>query len=211
MAPSISSSLLRKYVLIGAAGPALALGGCASSGKLSKADNRFLRGEYEAAIPLYQADAAKKSGVAAALANYRIGEAYRLSNRVGQAEPFYKTALDGKARNADLSYRYAEALRANGKLDEAAALFTAYAQSGTNRLLAAHADAEAPQHAGQQGATGQGPQLYRSRARRGELAQLRLFGRPAAWQRRAGVCLGPRRQALPRQRRALHGTVRPEI
>lgn len=143
MAPFLSSSLLRKYVLIGAAGPALALGGCASSGKLSKADNRFLRGEYEAAIPLYQAETAKKTGVAAALANYRIGEAYRLSNRVGQAEPFYKAALDGKARNADLSYRYAEALRANGKLDEAAALFSAYAQSGTNRALAAHAEAEA--------------------------------------------------------------------
>ena len=143
MALPIFSSSLKKYVLIGVAGPALALGGCASSGKLSKADKRFLRGEYEAAIPLYQAEAAKKTGVAAAQANYRIAEAYRLSNRIGQAEPFYKTALDGKARSADLNYRYAEALRANGKLDEAAALFTTYAQSGTNRTLATHAEAEA--------------------------------------------------------------------
>ncbi|TDN36273.1 hypothetical protein E4631_08475 [Hymenobacter sp. UV11] len=141
MALPIRYSSFRKYVLIGAAGPAVALSGCASSGKLSKADKRFLRGEYEAAIPLYKADATKGKG--AALANFRLGESYRLSNRLDQAEPYYKAALDGNARNADLDYRYAEALRAGGKFDEAATRFTAYAQSGTNRTLAAHADAEA--------------------------------------------------------------------
>jgi peptidoglycan-associated lipoprotein len=138
---SIRYSSLRKFVLIGAAGPALALGGCASSGKLSKADKRFLRGEYEAAIPLYKADAAKTKS--AATANFRLGEAYRLSNRLDQAEPYYKAALDAGSRNADLGYRYAEALKASGKFDEAATRFTAYAQSGTNRTLAARAEAEA--------------------------------------------------------------------
>lgn len=141
MALPIRYSSFRKYALIGAAGPALALSGCASSGKLSKADKHFLRGEYEAAVPLYKADATKGKG--AALANFRLGEAYRLSNRLDQAEPYYKAALDGNARNADLGYRYAEALRASGKFDEAATRFTAYAQSGTNRTLAAHAEAEA--------------------------------------------------------------------
>jgi len=141
MALPIRYSSFRKYVFIGAAGPALALSGCASSGKLSKADKHFLRGEYETAIPLYKADATKGKG--AALANFRLGESYRLSNRLDQAEPYYKAALDGSARNADLGYRYAEALRASGKFDEAATRFTAYAQSGTNRTLAAHAEAEA--------------------------------------------------------------------
>ena len=141
MAHSIRYSSFRKYVLIGAAGPAIALSGCASSGKLSKGDKHFLRGEYEAAIPLYKADVAKAKN--AATANFRIGEAYRLSNRVDQAEPYYKAALDGSSRNADLGYRYAEALKANGKFDEAATRFAAYAQSGTNRTLAARAEAEA--------------------------------------------------------------------
>ncbi|WP_151086399.1 OmpA family protein [Hymenobacter baengnokdamensis] len=141
MALSIRFSSLRKLLLIGAAGPAVALSGCASSGKLSKADKRFQRGEYEAAIPLYKADAAKGKG--AATANFRLGESYRLSNRLDQAEPYYKAALDGNSRNADLGYRYAEALKANGKFDEAAARFTAYAQNGTNHTLAARAEAEA--------------------------------------------------------------------
>ncbi|AWM33865.1 OmpA family protein [Hymenobacter nivis] len=121
-----------------AAGSAALLSGCATSGK---ADKRFARGEYEAAIGLYKAQISK--GQAAPAANYRIAEAYRLSNRVDQAEPFYKAALDGKVRAADAGFRYAEALRANGKLDEAAAQFSAYATSGTNRTLAARAETDA--------------------------------------------------------------------
>ncbi len=55
MALPIRYSSFRKYVLIGAAGPALALSGCASSGKLSKADKRgelrlLTRRELRAAI-----------------------------------------------------------------------------------------------------------------------------------------------------------------
>lgn len=121
------------------AGSATLLSGCATSS--SKADKRFARGEYETAIGLYKTQVAK--GKAAPTANYRIAEAYRLSNRIDQAEPFYKAALNGKVRAADAGFRYAEALRANGKLDEAAAQFSAYATSGTNRTLAARAETDA--------------------------------------------------------------------
>ncbi|MDO7850972.1 OmpA family protein [Hymenobacter convexus] len=116
------------------------LNSCASSGAMSKADKQFARGQYETAIPLYQADVAK--GKNAAINNFRIGEAYRLSNRVELAEPFYKAALDGGVKNADAGFRYAEALKANGKYDEAAAQFSTYASSGGNRTLAARAEAE---------------------------------------------------------------------
>ncbi|WP_223827719.1 OmpA family protein [Hymenobacter armeniacus] len=108
---------------------------------MSKGDKQFARGQYELAIPLYQADVAK--GKNAAISNFRIGEAYRLSNRVELAEPFYKAALDGGVKNADAGFRYAEALRANGKYDEAAAQFSSYASSGGNRTLAARAETEA--------------------------------------------------------------------
>jgi outer membrane protein OmpA-like peptidoglycan-associated protein len=155
MARSPRFSSFQKFVLIGAVGPALALGGCASSGKLSKADKRFLRGEYEAAIPLYKADIAKAKN--AASANFRLGEAYRLSNRIDQAEPYYKAALDGNSRSPDLGYRYAEALKANGKFTEAAARFAAYAQSGANRTLAARAEAEAASATASQALVGQAP------------------------------------------------------
>ncbi len=151
---SFSSAAIFKLVLcVSAAGATLSLGGCASSGKLSKGDKRYQRGEYEAAIGLYKADL-PKSKIAPAL-NYRIGEAYRVSNRLDQAAPFYKAALDGKARNADLGYRYAEALRATGKFAEAATAFSAYAQSGTNRTLAAQAEAAARNATASQALVGQ--------------------------------------------------------
>jgi outer membrane protein OmpA-like peptidoglycan-associated protein len=117
------------------------MSGCATTGGMSKGDKQFARGQYELAIPLYQADVA--AGKSAAISNFRIGEAYRLSNRVEMAEPFYKAALDGGVKNADAGFRYAEALKANGKYDEAAAQFATYATSGGNRTLAARAETEA--------------------------------------------------------------------
>ena len=118
------------------------LGGCATTdGAMSKADKRFARGEYETAIKLYRNDIAKNKSVA--YANLRIAESYRLSNRIGEAEPYYKAALDGKVRNADAPFNYALALKANGKYDEAAKRFADYAEVGGNRALAGRAEMEA--------------------------------------------------------------------
>ena len=131
---------MRKLLFVcTAVGSTALLSSCATTGGLSKADKKFAQGEYELAIPMYKADVAKGKG--AAMANFRIGEAYRLSNRIEQAEEYYKAALDGNVRNADIGYRYAEALAANGKMDEAAAQFANYATSGGNRTLTALADA----------------------------------------------------------------------
>ncbi|WP_426489859.1 OmpA family protein [Hymenobacter sp. 102] len=123
------------------AGSAVALVGCATSDGLSKADKRFTRGEYESAIALYKADVAKGKNVA--MANYRLAESYRLSNRIDQAEPYYKAALDAKVKNADAGYYYAQALRANGKFEEAALQFEKYADAGANRTLGARAEIDA--------------------------------------------------------------------
>jgi peptidoglycan-associated lipoprotein len=133
---------MRKLLFVcAAAGSAALISGCASTGSMSKGDKKFARGEYEPAIELYKADVAKGSN--AAIANFRIGEAYRLTNRLELAEPFYKAALDGNVKNADAGYRYAEALKATGQFDAAAQQFATYAQSGGNRTLAAKAEAEA--------------------------------------------------------------------
>ncbi|MBX0291948.1 OmpA family protein [Hymenobacter sp. HSC-4F20] len=133
---------MKTYILLGAlAGSAALLGGCATSGSLSKADKRFAQGEYETAIGLYKKDVAKGRNVAQS--NYRIAEAYRLSNRLEQAEPYYKAALDGKAKAPDAGFRYAQALRAVGKTEEAATQFETYAQAGSNRTLAEQAEAAA--------------------------------------------------------------------
>jgi len=120
---------------------AVLLTGCATSGGVSKADKRFARGEYEAAITLYKAYVAKGRNVAQA--NYRLAESYRLSNRAELAEEYYKAAMAGGVKNSEAGYRYAQALRANGKFEEAAAQFEAYAQNGSNRTLAGLAETEA--------------------------------------------------------------------
>lgn len=128
-------------VACAAAGSVAVLGGCAASGGLSKADKRFARGEYETAIALYKADVAKGKDIA--MANYKIAEAYRLSNRIEEAEQYYKAALDGGVKNADAPFNYGLALKATGKYEEAAAQFDQYATSGTNRTLVARAEREA--------------------------------------------------------------------
>ena len=132
---------MRKLLFVcTAAGSVALLSGCATTGGMSKGDKQFARGQYELAIPLYKADVAK--GKVAAISNFRIGEAYRLSNRVEESEPFYKAAIDGGVKNADAGFRYAEALKANGRYDEAAAQFASYASNGGNRTLAARAETE---------------------------------------------------------------------
>lgn len=128
-------------VACAAAGSVAVLSGCAASGGLSKADKRFQRGEYETAIELYKADVAKGKDIA--MANYRIAEAYRLSNRIEQGESYYKAALDGGVKNPDAPFYYGLALKASGKFEEAAAQFQQYATNGTNRTLVARAEREA--------------------------------------------------------------------
>lgn len=132
---------MRKFLLVcAAASSASLLSGCATTDSLSKADKRFARGEYETAIQLYKSDVAR--GKNAPLSNYRIGESYRLSNRVEQAESFYKAAIDGKVKAPDVVFYYGQALKANGKFDEAAAQFDAYAQNSAGRKLAPLAEIE---------------------------------------------------------------------
>lgn len=120
---------------------ALSLSGCATSESGTKADKRFARGEYEAAIPLYKAQAER--GKNAPQSNFWVGESYRLSNRIEQAELYYKMAVGAGLKNADAGFYYGLALKANGKYDEAAAQFDDYVKLGTNRALAARAEIEA--------------------------------------------------------------------
>jgi tetratricopeptide (TPR) repeat protein len=200
---------MRKLLIVcAAAGSAALLSGCAATGSVSKGDKQFARGQYELAIPLYKADVAK--GKNAALANFRIGESYRLSNRVEMAEPFYKAALDGGVKNAEVGFRYAEALRANGKYDEAAAQFASYASSGTNRSLAARAETESKNAVASKGCDHQ-KQIRSDPGRRAEFAGFGLWRYVGSQHRRPSVYLRPRRQEVPRQWRELQQLVRHQV
>lgn len=130
---------MRKFlILCAAAGTTGWLSGCSASDQLTKADRRFVRGEYEEAIPLYKADV--KKGKRTAFANYRIAESYRLSNRIEKAEDYYNSAIGGGVKSNDAKFYLAEAMKANGKYDEATTQFEAYAQNGANTKLVTRAE-----------------------------------------------------------------------
>jgi peptidoglycan-associated lipoprotein len=100
------------------------LAGCSSEKKAQKA---FRNGRYETAIDLYgkQLNDPGKSSKA----NYFIAESYRLSNRVKESEQYYAKA-GGRGIDRDtVKYYYAQALKANGKYDEARAQLQELEQS----------------------------------------------------------------------------------
>ena len=65
-----------------------------SAGKMAmkKGDKKLKYGEFEYSIDYYQK--AIKHNYRPGEANYNIGEAYRLSNRLKEAEPFYQAAVE---------------------------------------------------------------------------------------------------------------------
>lgn len=108
------------------------LAACATSGPLGSADKKFQRGEYQAAIPLYQA--AIKSNKEVGQANFKIAESYRLSNRIKEAQPFYEAAL-GKGVKSEEAYFYnATALKAAGRTDDASTAFGDYLEKGGRKF-----------------------------------------------------------------------------
>lgn len=102
---------LRLFVLLIL--PAL-LTTCSLDKKASKA---FNLGKYQNSINLYKKMLSRNPGKA----NYFIAESYRLSNRLKEAEAYYAKA-SGRGADADsIKFYYAQALKANGKYDEAKA------------------------------------------------------------------------------------------
>ena len=65
-------------------------------------------------------------------ANYMIAEAYRLSNRLGESEKFYKVAIDEGIEEENAMFYYAYAMKANGKYLSAKKQLQKYIKYGTN-------------------------------------------------------------------------------
>ncbi|RIJ37709.1 OmpA family protein [Pontibacter oryzae] len=118
----------------------LILTGCGAGQYLSKGDKRFGQEEYERAIAYYQQALASTNNPGEV--NYKIAESYRRSNRLAQAEPFYKAALDANFRKEDTYYYYAMSLKANGKYEEALRWMKDYMRVGTSPQLKSMASRE---------------------------------------------------------------------
>ncbi len=108
------------------------LAACATSGPLGKADKKFLRGEYQAAIPMYQE--ALKGNKEVGQANFKIAESYRLSNRLKDAQPFYEAALGKGVKSEEAFFYNALALKAVGRSDDAAKAFGDYIDKGGRKF-----------------------------------------------------------------------------
>lgn len=82
-----------------------------------KASKTFDRGQFQSTIELYQGVLKKDPNNAEA--NFYIAESYRQSNRLQEAAPYYKKALDRGMKNDSIHMFYAFALKSNGNYDEA--------------------------------------------------------------------------------------------
>lgn len=103
-----------------------------------KAAKSFRLGKYQSSIELYEKLLEDNPGKA----NYFIAESYRLSNRIKEAEPYYEKA-GGRFVDVDtIKFYYAQALKANGKYEEAGKQLEELAQSTENEELKDRASAE---------------------------------------------------------------------
>jgi outer membrane protein OmpA-like peptidoglycan-associated protein len=84
---------------------------------MKKGDKKLKYGEFEYSIDYYQK--ALKHNYKVEEANFKIGEAYRQSNRIKEAEQFYEYAAEQKYEGEEANYYYALALKSNEKYDEA--------------------------------------------------------------------------------------------
>src|SRR5690348_3593337 len=82
-----------------------------------KATKNFKSGKYQKVIEYYTGVLERQPNNG--LANYRVAEAFRLSNRIKQAEPFYAKASGPDVDRDSVKLYYSKALQANGKYDQA--------------------------------------------------------------------------------------------
>ncbi|MBK5278093.1 MAG: PD40 domain-containing protein [Bacteroidia bacterium] len=87
---------------------------CSAEKKIQK---KFRMGKYQTVINYYQDELAKQPSNGKA--NYYVAESFRLSNRIKESEQFYAKAGGAGIDKDSVHLFYSQALRANGKYDEA--------------------------------------------------------------------------------------------
>ncbi|MEN7550277.1 OmpA family protein [Rapidithrix thailandica] len=102
--------------------------GCSSTFKTAR--KKYDRGEFNTAIGVFEKAMKEGNSKNAGRINFYIGECYRLSNRIWEAEPYYTQALQAGFTENDVIFHHAYALKANGRYEEASAKFQQYFTSG---------------------------------------------------------------------------------
>lgn len=86
------------------------------------AQKRFEKGEYDRVVALYKGNV----DPADPEPNFLLAEAYRKSNRLKEAAPYYSNALNAGHDDPSLAYHYARSLKANKQYDEAERVLTEF-------------------------------------------------------------------------------------
>lgn len=86
-----------------------------SCSAIKKADKSYYNGEYSSAIYMYQKGLKPDDPES----NFQLAEAYRKSNRLAEATPYYRASLNAGIDEESANYYYAVSLKINKKLDEA--------------------------------------------------------------------------------------------
>ncbi|MEK6477712.1 OmpA family protein [Catalinimonas sp. 4WD22] len=110
------------------------LAGC-NAGKraLVKGFNSFESGDYNVAIDHYKV--AIDNGMETTLSNYKIAEAYRLSNRLQEALPYYEAAIESGIPDTSAVFHYAMSLKQNGEYDQAKEELQEYIELSEDTVL----------------------------------------------------------------------------
>jgi peptidoglycan-associated lipoprotein len=107
------------------------LAGCTPSAMKSynKGMQHYKQAEYQPAIENFQQSVSKGGPTDA---NYYIAEAFRRSNRMQEAEPFYAKAVENNTNQEEAYYYYGFALKAVGNYVGAAKQLSNYVKIGQN-------------------------------------------------------------------------------
>lgn len=101
-----------------------------SAKSFAKAEVQYKQAEYQHAIENYQQSLSEGGDVAQC--NYYIAESYRRSNRIQEAEPFYKKAIEAGIKDEEAHFFYANALKSVGNYEGAATQYKQYIKTGSN-------------------------------------------------------------------------------
>ena len=107
---------------------------------VKKGDKKFDRGEYQVSIDIYHKALLKTDDPG--YVNFKIGESYRVSNRVKKALPYYEAAIKNGYREDEALYFLGMALRANERYDEALKVFNELAMEAASEEYRELGDAE---------------------------------------------------------------------
>ena len=88
---------------------------------VKKGDKKYDVGEYEVAIEIYHKALTKSNDPG--YINFKIGESYRLSNRIKKSLPYYQAAVKNGYTEDEALYYLGLALKADQQYDEAGKIF----------------------------------------------------------------------------------------